>query len=197
MGFTLVATIWEPGPILRAMSKYNIDKIILVREEEDLADSRSQSKKEDSIDIVRNSIQVEEIKTGLNDVYRVASDVFEDLKNSEDQLIFDVTGGKKPQALGLIMAASRLPNVEEIIYDAAEDNQFLNIPMFNLEVSEKRKKILRLIEDGKEPKGIEEELDLSQSMVYNHLNELVAGKYLKKTEDGWIVTDVGRFVIQE
>ena len=197
MGSTLIATIYTYEPVMKAVTKYDIDKVILIRERPELASKKDLEKKEDAISSVRDSLgavmDVEVEETELHDLYQVAEDVLEIIKEQEE-VVMNITGGRKPQAIGAMMAASMEDNVSEVNYYSVEDDEINIMPRFDLRLSEKPKNVLNLIGKGKNPKEIVEELEMSQSMVYKHLNDLRDKDYVSK--DGkWSLTRLGNLVL--
>jgi CRISPR-associated protein Csa3 len=198
MGGTLVATIYKYEPIMKTVAKYDIERVVLIRERPELASEDDRVKKEKAIDSVKDSLgsvmDVEVVETELHDLYQVAEDTLETIRN-EEGVVMNITGGRKPQAIGALMAASIAGNVEEVNYYSVEDDDITIIPKFDLRLSEKPKQVLQLVSEGKKPKEIVDELEMSQSMVYKHLNDLKEKDYVSK-EEGWTLTRLGKLVLK-
>lgn len=201
MGKVLLATVWKKEPIMKNIAEYDIEKLILVHEEEKLADEEDWKSKSEEIAEIEDSpigdvIEIEKISTGLNELYRVAKDVFEKIAGEERELIVNITGGRKMQAMGALLAASKTKNVEEALYWPEEDSKVsekIQVPLFNFLISEKEQKVISKVSEFKQAKKIVEDLDMSQSMVYSHLRDLEKKGFLKK-ENGWKLTDLGEFM---
>lgn len=201
MGKVLLATVWKKEPIMKNIAEYDIEKLILVHEEEKLADEKDWKSKSEEIAEIEDSpigdvIEIERISTGLNELYRVAKDVFEKIAGEERELVVNITGGRKMQAMGTLLAASKTKNVEEALYWPEEDSKVsekIQVPLFNFLISEKEQKVISKVSEFKQAKKIVEDLEMSQSMVYSHLRDLEKKGFLEK-EDGWTLTDLGEFM---
>jgi CRISPR-associated protein Csa3 len=201
MGKVLIATVWKHEPIMKNTVQYDIEKLILVHEEEQLAKEEHWKQKEEAIKTIEDSlgdvIDLERVETGLNELYRVAEDVYEKIAEEERQIIVNITGGRKMQAIGTLLAASKTENVEEALYWSEEDSKGedkKHVPRFNLIISDKEKQVLKSAEDMGKSTEIVKSLEMSQSMVYSHLKDLRRKGFLKKEDNLWTLTDLGRFM---
>ena len=201
MGKVLIATVWKHEPIMKNIVEYDIEKLILVHEEKKLAKEEHWGQKKESIETIESSlsdvIELEKVETGLNDLYRVAKDVYEKIGSEERQIIVNITGGRKMQAIGTLLAASKTENVEEALYWSEEDSNGddkKHVPRFNLIISDKEKKVIKSVENLSKSTDIVESLDMSQSMVYSHLKDLRRKGFLEKDDNLWKLTDLGRFM---
>lgn len=204
MGKVLLATVWKNEPIMKNIAEYDIEKLILVHEEEKLADKGDWDQKSQEISEIEESpisdvIEIEKISTGLNELYRVAKDVYKEISDEKRAIIVNITGGRKMQAIGTLLAASKTKNVEEALYwpeEASKVNEKIQVPLFNFLISEKEQKVIEKVSRHNQAKKIVEDLEMSQSMVYSHLRELEKKGFLAK-EDGWTLTDLGEFMAYE
>lgn len=204
MGKVLLATVWKNEPIMKNIAEYDIEKLILVHEEEKLADKGDWDQKSQEISEIEESpisdvIEIEKISTGLNELYRVAKDVYKEISDEKRDIIVNITGGRKMQAIGTLLAASKTKNVEEALYwpeEASKVNEKIQVPLFNFLISEKEQKVIEKVSRHNQAKKIVEDLEMSQSMVYSHLRELEKKGFLAK-EDGWTLTDLGEFMAYE
>lgn len=189
---------------MKNIAEYDIEKLVLVHEEEKLADKDDWEQKSQEIAEIEESpisdvIKIEKISTGLNELYRVAKDVYKEISREERDIIVNITGGRKMQAIGTLLAASKTKNVEEALYWPEEDskvNNKIQVPLFNFLISEKEQKVIKKVSEYSQAKKIVEDLEMSQSMVYSHLRDLEKKGFLEK-EDGWKLTDLGEFMAYE
>lgn len=203
MSKVLIATVWKHEPIMKNIVQYDVEKLILVHEEKKLAKEEDWEKKKKAIDTVENSlsdvIELERVETGLNDLYRVAEDVYEKISSEDRGIIVNITGGRKMQAIGTLLAASKTENIEEALYwpeEESDENDKKHVPRFNLYISDKEKRVISSVEDLDKSSDIVESLDMSQSMVYSHLKDLKRKGFLEKEGDSWQLTDLGKFMAQ-
>jgi CRISPR locus-related DNA-binding protein len=204
MGKVLLATVWKNEPIMKNIAEYDIEKLILVHEEEKLADKGDWDQKSQEISEIEESpisdvIEIKKISTGLNELYRVAKDVYKEISDEKRDIIVNIAGGRKMQAIGTLLAASKTKNVEEALYwpeEASKVNEKIQVPLFNFLISEKEQKVIEKVSRHNQAKKIVEDLEMSQSMVYSHLRELEKKGFLAK-EDGWTLTDLGEFMAYE
>jgi len=201
MGNVLIATVWKHEPIMKNIVQYDIEKLILVHEEKDLAKASDWEQKKESIKTIENClndvIELEKVETGLNDLYRVAEDVYEKIGNEQRQIIVNITGGRKMQAIGTLLAASKTENVEEALYWSEEDSNGddkKHVPRFNLIVSNKEKDVINSVEKFDKSADIVNSLNMSQSMVYSRLKDLRRKGFLEKNDSSWRLTDLGKFM---
>ena len=175
MKITLISTFYSLEPVMVAITKLSPDKLILLKNEDD-ADEKLQS--EVTLrKTVGKVIDIDNLNTSVYDVVKIAKDTAEviDREAAEgNQIIVNVSGGRKTQALGALFGSyARHSQIERIVYLTEEDNEVVEIPKLNYGISTTKKQILKELEGGDASvKNLSIKIGISRGMTYNHIREL-------------------------
>ena len=175
MDYTLISTIYSIEPIMVCITQFSPKKVVLLREEDA---PREKLKVEEIItETVGNFIDIETKITSLYDVVRIAQDtvdVIENEKANNRKLFVNISGGRKPQALGALFGCySRHGDIERIVYVTEEDSQTIDLPILNFGLSATKRMVLEeLKKNGKSVKNLAMRIGISRGMTYNHIREL-------------------------
>lgn len=175
MKITLISTFYSFEPVMVAITKLSPDKLILLKNE-DAADEKVQS--EVTLrKTVGKVIDIDNLNTSVYDVVKIAKDTAEviDREAAEgNQIIVNVSGGRKTQALGALFGSyARHKQIERIVYLTEEDNEVVEIPKLNYGISTTKKQILKELEGGDASvKNLSIKIGISRGMTYNHIREL-------------------------
>jgi CRISPR-associated protein Csa3 len=192
---TLISTIYALEPVIICVTRLSPSKIILLSEE-GAGDKKLQS--EEMIEkTFKNALEVEKKYTAVYDTVRVAKDVAELIEKEHDrgnQVIVNVSGGRKPQAFGALFGAyARNDMVQRIVYVTEEDSMMIDFPVLSFNLSETKKLILEEIQKGVSAVSqIAVTAGISKGMTYNHLRELKSMGYIADGDNGYIITDAGK-----
>ena len=103
----------------------------------------------------------------------------------------NISGGKKPQALGALFGCyARHGDIERIVYITEEDSQVIDLPILNFGLSATKRMVLEKLKDnGESVKNLAMKIGISRGMTYNHIRELremgfIAPDQLKITTAG-------------
>lgn len=192
---TLISTIYSLEPVIICVTRLSPSKIILLSEEG--ADDKKLMSEEMIEKTFRNALEIEKKYTAVYDTVRVAKDVAELIEAEHDrgnQVIVNVSGGRKPQAFGALFGAySRNDMVQRIVYVTEEDSFMIDFPVLSFNLSDTKKLILEEIHKGiSAVPQIAATVGISKGMTYNHLRELKAMGYIADGDNGYIITDAGR-----
>jgi CRISPR-associated protein Csa3 len=184
MDYTLISTIYSIEPIMVCITQFSPKKVVLLREED--APQAKLKVEEIITETVGNFIDIETKITSLYDVVRIAQDtvdVIENEKAHNRKLFVNISGGRKPQALGALFGCyARHGDIERIVYVTEEDSQTIDLPILNFGLSPTKRMVLEeLKKDGKSVKNLAIKIGISRGMTYNHIREL--------REMGFISTD--------
>jgi CRISPR-associated protein Csa3 len=175
MEYTLISTIYSIEPIMVCITQFSPKKVVLLREEDA---PQAKLKVEEIIrETVGNFIDIETKITSLYDVVRIAQDtvdVIETEKANNRKLFVNISGGRKPQALGALFGCyARHGDIERIVYVTEEDSQTIDLPILNFGLSPTKRMVLEeLRKDGKNVKNLAIKIGISRGMTYNHIREL-------------------------
>lgn len=175
MDYTLISTIYSIEPIMVCITQFSPKKVVLLREEDA---PQAKLKVENIItETVGNFIDIETKITSLYDVVRIAKDtvdVIENEKAHHRKLFVNISGGRKPQALGALFGCyARHGDIERIVYVTEEDSQTINLPILNFGLSPTKRMVLEELQnDGKSVKNLAIKIGISRGMTYNHIREL-------------------------
>ena len=145
-------------------------------------------------DFFKEALPVETIKIPAYDIPKIIGIVLKRIDNESDQgnkITIHITEGRKTISLALLYAAyMRKDKIESIYYITEEDQTLISLPILSFELSETKKKMLKLIEKGvKEVDKMILELDIKQSAIYQNINDLKKEGYVEK-QDGLVITEL-------
>ncbi len=192
---TLISTIYSLEPVIVCVTRLSPSKIVLISEEGAV---EKKVRSEETIEkTFGNILEVEKKYTSLYDTVRVAQDVANLIEEEHalgNQVIVNVSGGRKPQAFGALFGAyARNDMVQRIVYVTEEDSMIIDFPVLSFNLSDTKKIILEQIGEGVSAvPRIAATVGISKGMTYNHLRELKAMGYITDGEKGYEVTDAGK-----
>lgn len=194
---TLISTIYALEPVIFCVTRLSPSKIILLTEEN--TDEKKVRAEQTIIDTFGKIIEIEKKITSLYDPVRVAQDVSDLIEKEharDNRIIINVSGGRKPQAFGVLFGAyTRSDMVKRIVYVTEEDNFLIDFPILSFNISDTKKAILEQIRSGvTSVSTIAVNVGISKGMAYNHLRELKAMGYITG-EDGYSITDAGKIAV--
>ncbi|MEA1984349.1 MAG: CRISPR-associated CARF protein Csa3 [Euryarchaeota archaeon] len=184
-------------PVITCVTRLSPSRIIILTEEGTVEKKRQA---EQTLEATFGKvIGVEKRNTSLYDTVRVAQDVanlIEDEHARGNQVIVNVSGGRKPQAFGALFGAyARSDMVKRIVYVTEEDNFIIDFPILGFNISDTKKAILEQIRSGvRAVNAIAINAGISKGMAYNHLRELKGMGYISD-EEGYSITDSGRLAV--
>jgi CRISPR-associated protein Csa3 len=196
MDYTLISTIYSIEPIMVCITQFSPKKVVLLREEDA---PQAKLKVEQIIsETVGNFIDIETKITSLYDVVRIAKDtvdVIENEKANNRKLFVNISGGRKPQALGALFGCyARHGDIERIVYVTEEDSQTIDLPILNFGLSPTKRMVLEeLTKDGKSVKNLAIRIGISRGMTYNHIRELREMGFI--SPDKLEITTAGKLAI--
>ncbi|ADZ08997.1 CRISPR locus-related DNA-binding protein [Methanobacterium lacus] len=196
MDYTLISTIYSIEPIMVCITQFSPKKVVLLREEDA---PQAKLKVEQIIsETVGNFIDIETKITSLYDVVRIAKDtvdVIENEKANNRKLFVNISGGRKPQALGALFGCyARHGDIERIVYVTEEDSQTIDLPILNFGLSPTKRMVLEeLTKDGKSVKNLAIRIGISRGMTYNHIRELREMGFI--SPDQLEITTAGKLAI--
>ena len=196
MEYTLISTIYSIEPIMVCITQFSPKKVVLLREE----DAPPEKLKVEQIitETVGNFIDIETKITSLYDVVRIAQDtvdVIETEKANNRKLFVNISGGRKPQALGALFGCyARHGDIERIVYVTEEDSQTIDLPILNFGLSPTKRMVLEeLKKNGKSVKNLAIKIGISRGMTYNHIRELREMGFISPDKLG--ITTAGELAI--
>jgi len=176
----LIATLYNPEPVVLATTRLGPDKLILVYDKE--PDKTLTAALESIRANYGKVLEIEEVKTEAYDIVEVARKCVEiiDRQGKDDEIYANITSGRKTRAIGLLFAAyARHDRVRRIAYNPEEDKKAIVwLPRLSFKLSDSQKTILEAIDEGKfeSIKDLADKLDkenkLSTAMVYRAIGEL-------------------------
>ncbi|MEN4006413.1 MAG: CRISPR-associated CARF protein Csa3 [Methanobacteriaceae archaeon] len=191
MEYTLISTIYKLEPVMFCITQFSPKRVILLREE-DAPDIKLEAER-----VLKETIgKVMDVKheiTSLYDVVRIAKDtanVIDEECAYGRQIVVNISGGRKPQALGALFGCyARHNDVERIVYVTEEEGQIIDLPILNFGISKTKRMILEELEKKKtfevsdlecpdtgcstaSVKNLSIKVGISRGMTYNHIREL-------------------------
>ncbi len=173
---TLISTIYSLEPVMACITQFSPDKLILIREE-DAPDKIKESER-----MLQETVgKVLEIEirptTSIYNVVTVARDTAEIIEEEYAhgrKIVVNISGGRKPQALGALFGCyARQDMVEKIVYITEEDKNIIDLPILNFGISRTKRTILEELHTGENNvKNLATKIGISRGMTYNHIREL-------------------------
>lgn len=194
---TLITTLYTLDPVLVCITRLSPSRVIIITED-GTVDKKAQA--EQTLEATFGKvIEIRKLVTSLYDPVRVAQDVASAIEKEHDwgnQVIINVSGGRKPQAFGTLFGAyARSDMVKRIIYVTEEDNNMLEFPILGFNISPTKKAILEHIKQGEKAiSTLAVKVGISKGMAYNHIRELKDMGYISD-ENGFTITDSGRLAV--
>jgi len=194
---TLITTLYTLDPVLVCITRLSPSKVIIITED---GTTGRKVQAENTLEATFGKvIEIRKLITSLYDPVQVAQDVADAIEKEHDrgnQVILNVSGGRKPQAFGTLFGAyARSDMVKRIVYVTEEDNFMLEFPILSFNISPTKKAILEHIRLGeKAVTVIAAKVGISRGMAYNHIRELKEMGYISD-EDGFRITDSGRLAV--
>jgi len=194
---TLITTIYALEPVVFCVTRLSPSKIIILTEENTI-DKKARAE-QIIIDTFGKIIEIEKKITSLYNTVQVAQDVSDLIEQEharDNQIMINVSGGRKPQAFGALFGAyTRSDMVKRIVYVTEEDNTIIDFPILSFNISDTKKVILEQVRSGvTSVAAIAIDVGISKGMAYNHLRELKTMGYITG-ENGYSITDAGRIAV--
>lgn len=175
METTMISTIYSIEPVMICITQFSPKKVVLLRE--DKAPDEKNKVEQILNDTVGKFIEIVSQETSLYDVVRVAqdtADVIDEEKAAGRRVVVNISGGRKPQALGALFGCyARHQEVERIVYVTEEDSELIDLPILNFGISKTKKQVLESLINGENSvKNLAIKIGISRGMTYNHIREL-------------------------
>ena len=189
---TLISTIYSLEPVMTCITQFSPNKVILIREED--APDKIKEAERMLRETVGKVLEIESKPTSIYNVVMVARDIaliIEEESAHGRKIFVNISGGRKPQALGALFGCyARQDMVEKIVYITEEDKNIIDLPILNFGISKTKRSNLEEIQSGENNvQNLSTKIGISRGMTYNHIRELremglVDPDYLKITSAG-------------
>jgi CRISPR-associated protein Csa3 len=172
---TLISTIYSLEPVMACITQFSPNKIILLREE-DAPDTINEAERMLQ-ETVGKVLEIVAVPTSIYNVVMVARDTAEVIEEEYAHgrnIVVNISGGRKPQALGALFGSyARHDMVEKIVYITEEDKNVIDLPILNFGISKTKRIILEELNAGENNvKNLSTKIGISRGMTYNHIREL-------------------------
>jgi len=176
MAKVLIATLYNPDPVLLSANKLGPDRLVL------LIDPQPNLKQQESLDLINKSLgrvlDVKVIKTEVYDIVKIAEKAVEvmDMQPKEDDIFVNITSGRKTKAIGLLFAAyARSKRIKKIVYYPEEESlEPILLPKLSYNLTESQKRLLEFLDGGqfRNILDLSRNIDISRPMLYRNIKEL-------------------------
>ena len=169
----LISTFYEEPPIIACIAKLQVDKIILLTDMP-IIDIQKRAL-EKILMLFEKNIHVVTEEIDLYDFIAIAKKTMKIIEENATKynIVVNVSGGRKTQALGAIYGASlKHDKIDRIIYVMKENNEIVELPIFCIGLSNSKLKILNYLNDGMSVQDISKKTNTTKSMIYNHIRNL-------------------------
>src|SRR3989339_853229 len=192
----LIATLYNPDPVLLACTRLSPERLIL------LIDEEPDKKQKEALDLIKNSLgrvlDIKEEKIPKYEIVSIAKEVVKiiELQPRDDEIYFNITAGRKTQSIGVLFGAyTRSEYVRKIAYNPEEDKTaVVYLPILSFRLNESQQTILENIDRKKITTyaDLAREAGLSSAMVYRSIAELKSMDFVEITDNGFKITDAGK-----
>ncbi|HAG50356.1 MAG TPA: hypothetical protein DCL42_03350 [Deltaproteobacteria bacterium] len=192
----LIATLYNPDPVLLACTRLSPERLIL------LIDEEPDKKQKEALDLIKNSLgrvlDIKEVKIPKYEIVSIAKEVVKiiELQPRDDEIYFNITAGRKTQSIGVLFGAyTRSEYVRKIAYNPEEDKTaVVYLPILSFRLNESQQTILENIDRKKITTyaDLAREAGLSSAMVYRSIAELKSMDFVEITDNGFKITDAGK-----
>lgn len=178
----IISTVYEGRAVKVAITKLSPDKLILLADE-----PADKTRKETIESLKKNFGDVLEIETLTTKVYEMPEIIKDVIKKIEEEtklgneIIIHMSEGRKLTGLALLFAAYLRKNkVKGAYYITEEENRLVSLPLINFSLGSTKQSIIHEIGKGaEEVETLIKKLDVRQSVIYQHIQELKKEGYLK------------------
>jgi CRISPR-associated protein Csa3 len=172
---TLISTIYSLEPVMACITRFSPKKLILLREED--APEKKLEAERMLIETVGRVMEITTQLTSIYEVVKIAQDTAEviEAENAQGRMVVvNISGGRKPQALGALFGCyARHKMVERIVYVTEEDGEVVDLPILNFGISKTKLMVLEELKKGDTSvKNLAQKIGISRGMTYNHIREL-------------------------
>ncbi|NYB53065.1 MAG: CRISPR locus-related DNA-binding protein [Methanobacteriaceae archaeon] len=172
---TLISTIYSLEPVMACITQFSPSKVVLLREE-DAPDKIIESERMLQ-ETVGKILEIRSHPTSIYNVVMIANDTAEIIDEEHAKgrkIVVNISGGRKPQALGALFGCyARQDMIEKIVYITEEDKNIIELPKLNFGISRTKRIILEEIASGENNvKNLSTKIGISRGMTYNHIREL-------------------------
>ena len=196
MEYTLISTIYKLEPVMFCITQFSPKRIILLSED----DAPPEKLEAERIlqETIGKVIDIESKPTSLYNVVKIANDTAEIIDEEcahGRKIVVNISGGRKPQALGALFGCyARHNDVERIVYVTEEDREVVDLPILNFGISATKRMILEELEKGETSvKNLSVKVGISRGMTYNHIRELREMGFI--SADELKITSAGQLAI--
>ena len=193
---TLITTIFEKTLATElSIRDFNIRKVIA------LVDKEIKNEQKESLENLKktfnNIIEFKIEKVGLYEILDTAKEVVEIIRSiPKDETIFvDISQSVKSQAIGVLFACYReSERINKIVY-WTKDKKMVLLPKLSLQVDNDKIKILKKIQPSANLTELADDLKMSRTTLYRHLENLESLGMIIKNENGYAVTEAGNIAL--
>jgi len=160
---------------MACITQFSPNKIILIREED--APDKIKEAEHMLQETVGKVLEIVTVPTSIYNVVMVARDTTEIIEEEYAHgrnIVVNISGGRKPQALGALFGSyARHDMVEKIVYITEEDKNIIDLPILNFGISKTKRVILEELYSGENNvRNLSTKIGISRGMTYNHIREL-------------------------
>lgn len=193
MNGVLISTIYEKSDSTKfSIRDFNVKKIFL------LVDKEPNKTQIQSINLIKkafnNAIEIVEKKIDIYDISSVSKDVIKiiDSVPHGNEIYIDISQGRKPQALGVLLACYARPErIKKIVYWGG-NGEAIVLPKLAFNVNGHSKTILKEIENTKSIMNLAKKLKLSRAQTYRNIKNLENSGLLTKENNKFVLTEAGK-----
>lgn len=192
----LIATLYNPDPVLLACTRLGPDRLIL------LIDDEPDAKQKDALALIKNSLgrvlDIKEVRIPKYDIVPIAKEVVRviEMQPRDDEIYFNITAGRKTQSIGVLFGAyARSKFIKKIAYNPEEDkNSIVYLPILSFKLNDSQQTILDNIDKKRimTYADLARETGLSNAMAYRSIDELKSMDFVEITDNGFQLTDAGK-----
>lgn len=170
-------------PVIEGLNKFSVDKLIIIY------DPELERKIGENIEILRKEakdrkLDHEDHSVNAYDIIEICQltkNIIDSHPNHE--IYINLTSGRKTQVFGVWFGAIQRRNrISKIIYQIQESRKFIELPIINWDIGEKKEKILNYFNEHEKINylKLKEELKIDKGQINKYIRNLIEQDFLQK-----------------
>lgn len=201
VGKVVISTLFEGHAVKAMITKTSPDKLIFLID--DPKKEKAKTTLKNSLEEIKGfysgilEIEIIKIKSyDMFDIVKKVSSVIQKESSKGNIISGNLTEGRKTVSFALLISFYlNKEKVDKVYYITEEEHELMSLPIIKLGIGESKKKLLKEISKGNGAiHGLEKNLNIKQSAIYQHIQEMKEEGYLEDSKE-LKLTDLGRIMI--
>ena len=196
----LLTNTYSFTPMVGAITRIDPAVVYLIMDKEP---DDNQKEARDKLKNTFKHITFKEIKTRVYETYEIAKEVIKAIdeiyKDDENEIYVDITSGRKPKSIGIMLGCyARSNKIKDILYFTQEINQMIVLPKLSFDINKRSFDLLSIISKKKitlPELANKESQSLGRTAVYNNIRDLKEKGLVEEKDGNLYLTDYGKLIL--